>query len=358
VPNLIIRADSATGIFGGGGSSGLQATGVSGTFEDGNEITIFAQGSEDFGTGPVTVLYSTLSGGVNGASVSTSAPEIGSYSTTEGAYYSNVAARSGGTAVVGYDDPNQIMSLRAAFPAATQVAIRYWTYVPTDKALPCCEIGGYSAYRSGYKWCWLGQNSGMTGGGDICIPTMRSGTDLSIQGNGLAGSDTGAQWLRYPTGSPPDGTIFAHFRYGEWIMVEGLMDSVNERIRINHCGATIGMQQYTKAATGFWGDAPAGARQFTNFNLPGYVTTDPLPDAFVLSADECVKTGPGCWADVLLINASTIAAATDIRHVLISSWNSSTIQGTIIGCDSVDLEGYYVAIRKADDTYLTTRLIS
>lgn len=353
-------------IFGtGGGSTGLSAEGVNGAIEEGTEIVISALSGESFGTGPTTVLFDPLSGGTNGATVSTSNPLVGSYSNTENAFFSNSEARSGGTSVKVYQpDGNGKRALRTSWAQATVVAARYWIMFPAGTAIPGAVVGGYSTPTSNMKILWMGINSSMNGGTDICLPTFDGGTACSLTGNGNTQLDAdGCTWQRYPTGS---GTIQSHFRYGDWTMVEVLEDADTPTVRVMHCGATIGVQRYTKSdASNYWGDSTS--QFWSHANIPGYIRVpsghanssgNVWPDTHIYIADFAIKTGSGAWADVFFINSSSIDTATDIRHAQISSWSTSSITCTPRGVSSVDLDGWYVVIRKADDTYLTPRLIS
>jgi hypothetical protein len=138
-------------------------------------------------------------------------------------------------------------------------------------------------------------------------------------------------------------------------MVEALQDADTPMVRMNHCGATIGMQRFTKPdASNYWGNSTS--QYWSHFNLPGYIRDTDYTNFNMYVADECVAAGVGAWADVFFGNAADIDDCTDLRHAHITDWTTSSISCTPIGVN--DLTGWYVIIRLDDDTYLPGRLIS
>lgn len=357
--------ESATTEAGSFPSTGFSFDGASGDVSEGGQFLV--ELPDWNATGPTTVMYDPLGGGVDAASVSTSNPKVGTYSQTGASFWSNDVSRHGGTSAQVYQpDGNGARALRTTWGQAQIVRVRYW--FNCTGAWPGGTVGGYSLSASNWKLAWLGTNSSMNGGTDICLPTFSGGTEYALSGNGnTVADDDGCTWYRYPSGVNTSDRIQDHFRLDEWNMVEVLQDATNGIVRVNHINSTLGMQQYAKTGvTNYWGNSTN--LWWSHLNVPGYIRTpngqanssgNVWPNTRIYHADVSVTTGAGAWADAFFINAASIGAATDIRHCQVNGWTGGAIQLTGWGWNGIDFTaGWHFITRNYDGTYNDPREVS
>lgn len=328
-------------------TSGYTVSGVSGSFTEGGTIVISGSG---FGSGPTILHWDHLNSGADGTTVGASDPDVGTYTSTAGARYSSLYRKSGISSALLYDGAvsNQTRILRADFAQQTSAKVRYSIFVPFGKAYPCCEVNGFNPYRSGFKMQWFmtgagGENAG-DGNADICCPSAIGNNQISCTGNETS---MGSRFSNY-SGS---GNAYARlFAYGVWVDVETFLDFSRLRTTIRHCDTGHGIQQFVKSGiTNFWGSTVN--QYYGRSNLPGYITTDPLPDAVTYYADYAVYGGANADCDVILHNAATYAASNRKLHLRPTSWSNTSITCAVSGIDLTNLSGWYMSVRIADGSF-------
>ena len=162
-------------VFGAGIAYGQPVvSGVSGTLENGNAITV--TGSSFGNNGPDVVLFDNFEGGSNGAPMGTDATYSDwdiIYSPVSAAItYSNAASVSGSLAFRADMDDHWLRYMQADLPASTRyVFVSWWLYIPAGDNFP-----GEGQTDVNWKQMWI--QGASTTDDDLVCPTLMSGWSL------------------------------------------------------------------------------------------------------------------------------------------------------------------------------------
>ena len=302
-------------------------TGVSGTVQDGQTVTISGSG---FGaTGPNVVFFDSFEKGTAGqvVSLATGSADIGEWnelptsdseSTISSAYALSGGKSmqidwrpgSGGGPAVYYSNVQNSYFL-----------FSWWQFIPTNRDVP----GTNNVDGANWKWFWMGdRHDGWPMGSDYAgqqhYGFNPDGSTYGIQGPVL-GHDEGSP-ARYDCGWYPDDSLF---RKGTWMRVTMVMKNAAS-------GGSIWQQEVSSAGhvIQFNVSNIVTAHADDPWNklfLPGYGRGD--SNAVAYYDDVYVATGAGARARVEMGNASTYSASTKLAFITPTSWDISQIKATV-----------------------------
>jgi len=286
-------------------------TGTSGTFTDGQTVTISGSG---FGSsGPNVVLFDDFEGGTNGASIPLNSPKIGSWiakGTSD--YYTNTAHVSGNLAMQSDQSIDYGNPLITAVPnPTTNIFVSWWIYLPAGDNYP-----GEGSGSINWKTMWLmGSN---TVDNDLDIPTLLGVDNWCVNGNSSpytawpAIHFTKGQWKRLSawvkgnTGDNSDG------HYYMWELTNTGV------VQLEHDDAARIFHMYNI-------NGSPGHYEQVSVNAYGRQTANSHPTF----DDVYIATGPNAQARVEIGNASTYANCTKLGVVTTASWQNGAITGTV-----------------------------
>lgn len=298
-------------------------TGVSGTVQDGQTVTISGSG---FGaTGPNVVLFDTFEKGTSGANISTvtNSADVANWTASErmGAtvpLYTNAYALSGTKSMaidyrVGYGSGP---SLTYSNVQNSDILVSWWQYIPTNRDVP----GTNNSADGGpnWKWFWIGdQNDDWPWGSDYSIQCLSSTCSSSTTIGSL--DDTGTP-ARY------DGKWYTPlFSKGTWMRVTVAMRNATSggyawQQEING-SSNSAVDSVTNVVTAHSNDP------WNVLVIPGFGRRD--NNSVLYIDDVYVATGAGARARVEMGNASTYSASTKLAFITPTSWNSNQIKATV-----------------------------
>jgi len=163
--------------------SGPSVSGVSGTIDQGETITISGSG---FGTGPSGVVFDDFELGTDGEDIMTGSgsARVGQWDSTTGlTYYTNDHVRSGSLAFEADHSSGWLNYVRRNFPAGTsKVFVVYWVYCPT--------VFPGEATQDGLNWkhIWICGNG--TTDDDIFLVFQGGDSNANYYLGGNCGTDT------------------------------------------------------------------------------------------------------------------------------------------------------------------------
>jgi hypothetical protein len=299
-----------------------------GTVGDGNSVIITGSG---FGAnGPEVVVFDDFAGGTTGAAIPLSSPKVGAWTRTGGSaapiysatpYGSNArsmsiynSAVSGGKRIFTKDytdTANLFISYAVKFNngrAGAPVAGRF-----KDDAL------GDSGVDSTWKFAWAadgepGATLSADSGTDPIFPTINS-DNLRMAGNFYG-----------PFGLNMLNTPSTRFSFTDWTVVQGGVKlQPAGSLCTNYLATTHPTQSGTVSATRTEDRVQSGLQaQTSRINFPGWFGNfSTYTDFDPVYTNIYVARGTGAWARVLIGNASTIAACTQLAFCTPTSWASA-----------------------------------
>ncbi|WP_375191810.1 hypothetical protein [Marinobacter sp.] len=291
------------------------AAGVTGTWLEGQTLTISSDGVNGFGSGAYREeLFDDFAGKTPGATQQTTDKTggLGSYKDG-GGLFSDAYSHSKGVSLKQFDDATSFFNItRLVLSQSTQVfCTSYWVFVPTGKALPGMSVDSYTPGGSNWKLSWaFAAEPDTAGSPDICLPS-NNGTDaLTLDGNESSMADFGNH-----------ANLSTVHTYGEWMWVYVLVDGVNGEFRVKYLSQSKGLFQYSKSFADLWGTT--SPQYFAEWQYPGFVQN--AANCEMYYDDVSVHAGPAAGGLVLIGNASTLAACTELSIQRISSRSDSSI---------------------------------
>ena len=298
-------------------------TGVIGTIQDGQTVTISGSG---FGTtGPNVVLFDTFEKGTSGANISTltNSADVANWtaSTRLGGtvpLYTNAYALSG-TKSMAIDyrvSWGSGPSLTYSNVQNSDILVSWWQYIPTNRDVP----GTNNSADGGpnWKWFWIGdQNDDWPWGSDYSIQCLSSTCDASTSLGSL--DDTGTP-ARY------DGKWYnSLLSKGTWMRVTVAMKNTTS-------GAYVWQQEINGSSNSVVDSVTNVVTAHSNdpwnvLVIPGFGRSD--NNSVLYIDDVYVATGAGARARVEMGNASTYSASTKLAFITPTSWNSNQIKATV-----------------------------
>lgn len=295
-------------------------TGVNGTVQDGQTVTISGSG---FGTGPNVVLFDSFEKGSTGSTISTTtnSANIGNWSALGDTIQTySTDYQVSGTKAMKIDWSTASASgprLKYSNVQNSDLLISWWQYMPSNKNVP--GTNGPDAGSPNWKWFWIGDSGDDWPWGSDYVTTFLSNTDYGAIIGIFAADDTaspsrgGGSWYN------------TSFRKGTWMRY------------------TVAMKNATSGGY-IWNQEVSSNGHFVNFNLtnivtahsgdpwnvltlPGYGRVDPTAAAYY--DDVYVATGAGARARVEIGNASTYSASTKLAFITPTSWSSGQINATV-----------------------------
>ena len=327
-------------------------TGVSGTVQDGQTVTISGSG---FGaTGPNVAFFDSFEKGTAGqvVSLATDSADIGEWnelsSSDAESTISSAYAVSGGKSMQVDWRPGSGGGPGAYYPNVqnSYFLFSWWQFIPTNRDVP----GTNNVDGANWKWFWMGdRHDGWPMGSDYAgqqhYGFNPDGSTYGIQGPVL-GHDEGSP-ARYDCGWYPDDSLF---RKGTWMRV------------------TMAMKNATSGGH-IWQQEVSSAGHVIQFNVSNIVTAhadDPwnilfLPgygrgdsNAVAFYDDVYIATGDGARARVEIGNASTYSASTNLALVTPTAWGDTSITATVRQGQFDAEESAYLYVVHADGTVNAT----
>ena len=327
-------------------------TGVSGTVQDGQTVTISGSG---FGaTGPNVVLFDSFEKGTAGQSISITEDsadigewkELGSSDATS--TISSAYAVSGGKSMQVDWRPGSGGGPGAYYPNVqnSYFLFSWWQFIPTNRDVP----GTNNVDGANWKWFWMGdRHDGWPMGSDYAgqqhYGFNPDGSTYGIQGPVL-GHDEGSP-ARYDCGWYPNDSLF---RKGTWMRV------------------TMAMKNATSGGH-IWQQEVSSAGHVIQFNVSNIVTAhadDPwnilfLPgygrgdsNAVAFYDDVYIATGDGARARVEIGNEPTYSASTNLALITPTAWGDTSITATVRQGQFDAEESAYLYVVHADGTVNAT----
>ena len=293
-------------------------TGVSGTVQDGQTVTISGSG---FGaTGPNVVLFDSFEKGTVSTNISTTSnsADVGNWNALSGGpsqtYSSDYAL--GGSKTMKIDWAASYGAgprLRYSNVQNSDIFISWWQYLPTNRDIP-----GTNGEGANWKWFWIGdETDDWPWGSDYSIQCLSSTCDASTSIGSL--DDLGAP-ARY------EGKWYStRFSKGTWMRVTVAIKNATSggyawQQEINGGNNSV-VDSVTNVVTAHAGDS------WNVLTLPGYGRQD--SNAVAYYDDVYVATGDGARARVEIGNASTYTASTKLGFITPNSWSNSQINATV-----------------------------
>ena len=327
-------------------------TGVSGTVQDGQTVTISGSG---FGaTGPNVAFFDSFEKGTAGqvVSLATGSADIGEWnelpSSDSESTISSAYALSGGKSMQVDWRPGSGGGPGAYYPNVqnSYLLFSWWQFIPTNRDVP----GTNNVDGANWKWFWMGdRHDGWPMGSDYAgqqhYGFNPDGSTYGIQGPVL-GHDEGSP-ARYDCGWYPNDSLF---RKGTWMRV------------------TMAMKNATSGGH-IWQQEVSSAGHVIQFNVSNIVTAhadDPwnilfLPgygrgdsNAVAYYDDVYVATGDGARARVEIGHEPTYSASTNLALVTPTAWGDTSITATVRQGQFDAEESAYLYVVHADGSVNAT----
>lgn len=302
-------------------------TGVSGTVQDGQTVTISGSG---FGaTGPNVDFFDSFENGTAGqvVSLTTGSADIGEWdelpTSDSESTISSAYAVSGGKAMQIDWRPGSGGGPAVYYPNVqnSYLLFSWWQFIPPDRDVP----GTNNVDGANWKWFWMGdRHDGWPMGSDYAgqqhYGFNQDGSTYGIQGPVL-GHDEGSP-ARYDCGWYENDSLF---RKGTWMRVTMVMKNAAS-------GGSIWQQEVSSAGhvVQFNVSNIVTAHADDPWNLlflPGYGRGD--SNAVAYYDDVYVATGDGARARVEMGNASTYSASTNLALITPTAWGDTSITATV-----------------------------
>ena len=315
-------------------------TGVSGTVQDGQTVTISGSG---FGaTGPNVVLFDSFEKGTVSTNISTTSnsADVGNWNAlSEGpsqTYSSDYAL--GGSKTMKIDWAAYYGSgprLRYSNVQNSSLLVSWWQYIPTNRAVP----GTNSGDGPNWKWFWIGdETDDWPWGSDYSIQCLSSTCDVSTSIGSL--DDLGAP-ARY------EGKWYStRFSKGTWMRVTVAIKNATSGGYAWQQEITGGNNSVVDSVTNV---VTAHADDPWNvLTLPGFGRQD--SNAVAYFDDVYVATGDGACARVEIGNASTYSASTNLALITPTAWGDTSITATVRQGQFDAEDSAYLYVVHADGT--------
>lgn len=319
-------------------------TGVSGTVQGGQEVTISGSG---FGTtGPTIRLFDSFEKGTSGATISaaTNSADVANWTTSERMggtvpAYANTYALSGTKSMAIDYRVSWGSGPSLTYPNVqnSDILVSWWQYIPTNRDVPGTNNPGDGGPN--WKLFWIGdQTDDWPWGSDFSIQCLSSTCDASTSLSQL--DDLGTP-TRY------DGQWYnSLFSKGTWTRVTIAMRNSTSsgyawQQEINGSSHLI-VENATNVVTAH-SDDPWNA-----LVVPGFGRSD--NNSVLYIDDVYVATGDGARARVEMGNASTYSASTNLALITPTAWGDTSITATVRQGQFDAEESAYLYVVHADGT--------
>jgi hypothetical protein len=335
-------------------SSGLSAPGVTGEIVADGSISIAYDGSHGFGAqGPTTILYDDgRNYGTVGTTIVSGNPLIGTYDSQdiEGLVSASGRNQTNGKGLLA----TYITSAeRNTSGGARQNAVLLGgnkTEFYYSRALRWVQKGTYSGSFLKMAWLFDGTTAGAGGVWDIVLPTFYNGQN----GVGYLGNNNGGQWT---FGSIDNNSSAPDFVWNTYVDDTGGWNIFECWLKLGATSASDKMQFRLTSSKGVYDSgiitkavSTSGTRRFGCLTAPFGWHGDTGGDTRVQNNDEVVASeqymtaGAGSAARVMIGNASTLAACTDLTPWTIDLWSNTGIDCTVRDGPFADLDGKYIYV--------------
>ena len=323
-------------------------TGVSGTVQDGQTVTISGSG---FGaTGPNVVLFDSFEKGTAGqvVSLATGSADIGEWNelptSDSESTISSAYALSGGKSMQIDWRPGSGGGPAVYYPNVqnSYLLFSWWQFIPTNRDVP----GTNNVDGANWKWFWMGdRHDGWPMGSDYTGP-QHYGFNPDGSTYGVQGAGPGHEHdlpTRYDCGWYENDSLF---RKGTWMRVTMVMKNAAS-------GGSIWQQEVSSAGhvIQFNVSNIVTAHADDPWNilfLPGYGRGDSNAVAFY--DDVYIATGDGARARVEIGNEPTYSASTNLALVTPTAWGDTSITATVRQGQFAAEESAYLYVVHADGT--------
>lgn len=304
-------------------SSGAQAapsiSGVSGTVSNGNSITI--SGSAFGSTGPTVRLFDDFESGTNGALISTTGPNVGTFSSVwpndapdvEKPTYSTAAAFSGSKSMR-IDFENGVGLTRNAvgilFPSpSSQVYLSFREWQPSGDNTP----GEGTFDGTNWKQFWFEAHGPASQVSDFVDVILADGSHYT-PGNDQ--SNTGVPECYHSDIAVENTWVRKDWYISHSTTTGGAMwqQEIGGGQHINDCNRTGIKTTYSSHLT-------------DHVQIPGYGRV--TPNSVVHHDDLYVATGAGARARVEICNNATYSSATNCAISTPTAWGNTSITATV-----------------------------
>ena len=327
-------------------------TGVSGTVQDGQTVTISGSG---FGaTGPNVVFFDSFEKGTAGQPInitedSADIEEWSSFGDSDITKSYSSAYSISGTKSMQIDfRTGWGAGMRLHYPdvQGTTIAISFWHFIPLDKDVP--GTNNIADGGANYKWFWIGDRFDDPFGSDYAgvqaYAFLEDGTPIAIQGPSL-GHDEGLP-AREEVGYFGDSL----WHHGEWLRVTFIMKNSTS-------SGSIHYQEVSSRGNQVIWDVGNLVTAHSNdpwnvLNLPGYGRYD--SNSVIYYDDVYIAIGDGARARVEMGNASTYSASTNLALITPTAWGDTSITATVRQGQFDAEESAYLYVVHADGSVNAT----
>ena len=323
-------------------------TGVSGTVQDGQTVTISGSGFGD--TGPNVAFFDSFEKGTAGqvVSLATGSADIGEWNELPQSYsestISSAYALSGGKSMQIDWRPGYGGGPAEYYPNVqnSYLLFSWWQFIPTNRDVP----GTNNVDGANWKWFWMGdRHDGWPMGSDY-TGQQHYGFNADGSTYGIQGAGPGHEHdlpTRYDCAWYQNDPLF---RKGTWMRVTMVMKNAAS-------GGSIWQQEVSSAGhvIQFNVSNIVTAHADDPWNilfLPGYGRGD--SNAVAYYDDVYVATGAGAHARVEMGNASTYSASTNLALITPTAWGDTSITATVRQGQFDAEESAYLYVVHADGT--------